>query len=72
MKLNCPAIAAYRATRFQGIASAESLGLNTLLLLGACCPTAITVSSFPVFSSKEDAKTIAGHCQSTLDAARQP
>ena len=40
------AIVANRATRLQGIASAETSGLKTLLLLEACCPTAPIVLPF--------------------------
>jgi hypothetical protein len=44
---------AYRATRFHEIASAEILGLKTLLSLDACCPTALTAFSSFCFSSKK-------------------
>jgi hypothetical protein len=57
-------IVAYRATRFQGIATAEILGLKTLLLLGTCCPTALITLPFS-FSSKEDSQRMPGFVRST-------
>src|ERR1041385_6354605 len=55
------AIVAYRATRFQGIAGAEILGLKTLLLLGACCPTALITLPFCLSFERRSTTTAGSH-----------